>query len=143
MEPELQKSEYADAGTDATTNGVDVSETKSLATASDGETPEWQELLEQFYKILSDLPDFISKFYGEYRQPIVTAGLILAAVISVKLVFALLGAINEVPLLSPVFEIVGITYSGWFVYRYLLRVSSRKELSTKVNDFKDQVIGNK
>ena len=143
MEPELQKSEYADAGADAQTTGVTAGGQSSLATASDEATPEWQQILEQVYSVLSDLPEFIGKFYGEYRQPVVTVGLIVAAVISVKLIFALLGAINEVPLLSPIFELVGLTYSGWFIYRYLLRVSSRQELSTKFNDVKDQVIGNK
>ncbi|MEM9244428.1 MAG: CAAD domain-containing protein [Cyanobacteria bacterium P01_F01_bin.153] len=141
MEPELQKSEYADAGTNA--KAEMTTSTPSLSSANGEDSPEWQQILEQFYKILSDLPDYVGKFYGEYRQPIVTAGLIVAAFISVKLVVALLGAINEVPLLSPIFELVGLTYSGWFVYRYLLRVSSRKELSSKVGDLKDQVIGNK
>lgn len=143
MEPELQKSDFADAGADAQTTGVTAGDQSSLTNASGEAAPEWQQILEQVYGVLSDLPDFIGKFYGEYRQPVVTVGLIVAAVISVKLVFALLGAINEVPLLSPVFEIVGLSYSGWFVYRYLLRVSSRQELSGKFNDLKDQVIGNK
>ena len=143
MEPELQKSEYADAGADAQTTGVAAGGQSSLATAGDEATPEWQQLLEQFYTVLSDLPEFIGKFYGEYRQPVVTVGLIVAAVISVKLVFALLGAINEVPLLTPLFELIGLSYSGWFVYRYLLRVSSREELSSKFNDLKNQVIGDK
>ena len=145
MEPELQKSEYLDAGADAQTTGAIAGSQSSLSSGggSDEAAPEWQQLLEQVYGVLSDLPEFIGKFYGEYRQPIVTVGLILAAVISVKLVFALIGAINEVPLLSPVFELVGLGFSGWFVYRYLLRVSSREELSSKVSEWKDQVIGNK
>lgn len=143
MEPELQKSEYADATADAPNAGVTDGGQSSLATASDEATPDGQEILEQIYEILSDLPEFIGKFYSEYRQPVTTVGLIVAAVIAVKLVFALLGAINEVPLLSPIFELIGLTYSGWFVYRYLLRVSSRQELSDQIGNFKDQVIGNK
>lgn len=139
MEPELQKSDFADA---ADKPAVSAEQAGSLASASvEGDNAEWQQILEQAYSILSGLPEFIGKFYSEYRQPVVTVGLIVAALISVKLVLALLGAINEIPLLAPTFELIGLLYSGWFVYRYLLRVSSREELSERFNVLKDQVIG--
>ncbi|HEY9737803.1 MAG TPA: CAAD domain-containing protein, partial [Trichocoleus sp.] len=70
-----------------------------------------------------------------------TIGLLFASIISVKLVLAVLGAINEIPLLSPTFELIGLTYSGWFVYRYLLRASNRQELVEDINSLKDQVLG--
>ena len=54
---------------------------------------------------MGNLPDYVSDFFKEYRRPIVTIGLIFAAFISVKLVLALLGAINEIPLLAPTFEL--------------------------------------
>ena len=139
MEPELQKSDFADT---ADKPAVSPEQAGSLASApAEGDNAEWQQILEQAYAVLSGLPEFIGKFYSEYRQPVVTVGLIVAALISVKLVLALIGAINEIPLLAPVFELIGLLYSGWFVYRYLLRVSSREELGERFNGLKDQVIG--
>ncbi|KAH0721511.1 hypothetical protein KY284_006541 [Solanum tuberosum] len=42
------------------------------------------------------------------------------AIVAVWLSSILVGAINSVPLLPKVLELVGLGYTGWFVYRYLL-----------------------
>ncbi|MGF1567830.1 MAG: CAAD domain-containing protein [Nodosilinea sp.] len=91
--------------------------------------------------LLGDLPDYVSEFFKRYRRPIVTIGLIIAAIIAVKLVLALLGAVNDVPLLAPTFELIGLLYSGWFLYRYLLKASNREELLNDITSVRDQVLG--
>ncbi len=100
-----------------------------------------QQIWNKVSGLLGNLPDYVSEFFKEYRRPIVTVGLIFAAFISVKLVLALLGAINEIPLLAPTFELIGLIYSGWFLYRYLLKASNRQELFEDINALKDQVLG--
>ncbi|MCI24256.1 protein CURVATURE THYLAKOID 1A chloroplastic-like, partial [Trifolium medium] len=42
------------------------------------------------------------------------------ALVAVWLSSILVGAINSVPLLPKIMELVGLGYTGWFVYRYLL-----------------------
>lgn len=91
--------------------------------------------------LLGDLPDYVSVFFKRYRRPIVTVGLIIAAIIAVKLVLALLDAINDFPLLAPTFELIGLIYSGWFLYRYLLKASNRQELLGDIAAIRDQVLG--
>ena len=108
----------------------------------DAEQP-WQEWVQPVTDFLSDLPEELSKFFSDYKQPLVSVGLIIAAFITVKLTFALIGAINEIPLLAPVFELVGISYTAWFVYRYLLKASNRSELSSEFDALKSQVLGKK
>jgi hypothetical protein len=100
-----------------------------------------QQVWDKVSGLLGDLPEYVSTFFNEYRRPIVTIGLIVAAIISVKLVLALLGAVNEVPLLAPTFELIGLIYSGWFLYRYMLKASNRQELLEDINTIKDQVLG--
>ncbi|KAI3996092.1 hypothetical protein MKX01_018161 [Papaver californicum] len=51
------------------------------------------------------------------------------------------GAINSVPLLPKIMELVGLGYTGWFVYRYLLFKSSRKELATDIESLKKKIAG--
>jgi hypothetical protein len=107
-----------------------------------GETAEQlQAIWTKVSGVLADLPEYVTDFFKSYQRPIVTIGLIFGAVISVKLTLAILGAINEIPLLSPTFEVVGLIYGGWFVYRYLLRASARQELVEDINSLKDQVLG--
>lgn len=112
------------------------------ATSQTSETNEqWRQIGERFYSVLGSLPDYISDFFSEYKRPLTTLGLIFAGVITVKLTFALLNALNDIPLLSPTFELVGFGYTAWFIYRYLLRASSREELSKEVGSLKNQIIG--
>ncbi|KAJ9171466.1 hypothetical protein P3X46_014833 [Hevea brasiliensis] len=63
------------------------------------------------------------------------------AIVAVWLSSILVGAINSVPLLPKIMELVGLGYTGWFVYRYLLFKSSRKELATDIEALKKKIAG--
>jgi CAAD domains of cyanobacterial aminoacyl-tRNA synthetase len=102
---------------------------------------QFQEYLDLVLSYLSKLPDYLGGFFGEYQKPLLTVGLIVAAFVTVKVTLAVLDALNDIPLLSPFFELVGMGYAGWFVYRYLLRASTRKELSEELKGLKNQVLG--
>jgi hypothetical protein len=103
---------------------------------------QWQQIGEQVSVFLAKLPDYIGWFFNEYKQPILSVAFILTALITVKVVLAVLDAIDDVPLLSPTFQLIGIIYSGWFVYRYLLKAENRQELAQEIEAIKQQVTGN-
>lgn len=100
-----------------------------------------QQFVERFKAVLSSLPEYVSDFFSEYKRPLITLGLIFGGVITVKLTFALLNAVDDIPLLAPTFELIGFGYSAWFVYRYLLKASTRQELSKEIGELKDQIVG--
>lgn len=102
---------------------------------------QWRQIGEKFSSILADLPDYLTDFFSQYRRPIITIGLLFGAIVSVKLTLAILDAINDIPLLAPTFELIGLGYGAWFVYRYLLRASNRKELAEDIGGLKDQIVG--
>lgn len=102
---------------------------------------QFQDIKDQVLTILSELPVYVSNFFAEYQKPIVTVGLILTGAVSVKVTLAVLSALNEVPLVAPTFELIGLGYTGWFVYRYLLKASDRQELLAEIESLKEQVIG--
>ncbi|PWA35936.1 cyanobacterial aminoacyl-tRNA synthetase, CAAD domain-containing protein [Artemisia annua] len=60
-------------------------------------------------------------------------------VFAIWLSSVVIGAINKVPLLPNIMELVGVGYSGWFVYRYLLFESTRKELATSIESLKKEI----
>ncbi|MGF1523188.1 MAG: CAAD domain-containing protein [Leptolyngbyaceae cyanobacterium] len=115
--------------------------TGSPYSAGDGTNQQFQQIWDKVSGILANLPEYVTDFFKEYKRPLVTVGLILTAFISVKLLLALLNAINEVPLLAPTFELIGLTYTGWFVYRFVLRDVNRQELTENITSLKDQVLG--
>jgi hypothetical protein len=63
------------------------------------------------------------------------------ALVTLWLSSTIVGAINSVPLLPKVMELIGLGYTGWFVYRYLLFKSSRKELIEDIEELKGKITG--
>jgi len=139
MSTELQ-SESAIPEPDNTATNSQASDSTSLSGTSET-SQQFQQIWAKVSGWLGNLPDYVTDFFQEYRRPIITIALLIAAVVSVKVVLAILGAVNEIPLLSPTFELIGLGYSGWFIYRYLLRASNRRELMEDINSLRDQVMG--
>jgi CAAD domains of cyanobacterial aminoacyl-tRNA synthetase len=140
MEPELKEK-----STVATESKINTDLGGSLApfSVSDDPTEQMKAYAAKAVDVLSNLPDYLGSFFADYRQPIVTAGLFFGAFVGVKLTFALLAALNEIPLVEPGLELIGLTYTAWFVYRYIIKADNRQELSSKYNGVKDQVFGKK
>lgn len=102
---------------------------------------EWLKYGEQISSFLATLPQYAGTIFNKYKQPLTVLGLIVAAIVTLKVVLAVLDALNDIPLLAPTFELIGIGYSAWFVYRYLLKASSRQELTSEITTIKKQVVG--
>ncbi len=115
----------------------------AIATITTPETTtgQFQDVKDQVLTILSELPVYVSNFFTEYQKPIVTVGLILTGAVSIKVTLAVLNTLNEIPLVAPTFELIGIGTAGWFVYRYLLKASDRQELLAEIEALKEQVVG--
>ncbi|XWK88834.1 MAG: CAAD domain-containing protein [Phormidium sp.] len=104
---------------------------------------QWQQFGEQISEILDRLPDSVGNFFRDYQRPLTVVGAIIASIIALKVISGLLDTFNEIPFFQPFFQLIGIIYSGWFVYRYLLNAGSRQELWQIIDDYKAQVFGNK
>lgn len=140
MNPEMTEG----VSTDTEKKQVDVSveEPGTLAKLSAaGSKDQLQKIRDQIKAIIDELPDYVGEFFKDNRQSIVTITLILTAIITVKVTLAVLDALNDVPLLAPTFELIGIGYTAWFSWRYLLRASNREELLREINNLKNQVLG--
>ena len=144
MTPDVKESDFPDTGASGFTPETDlpIDEPLLLPPASESETSQQiKQIGDRIYAFLSGLPDYLSDFFGEYKRPIITLGLIFGSIVSVKLTLALLDAINDIPLLAPTFELIGFAYTAWFIYRYLWRASNRDELASSFGSLKDQVLG--
>lgn len=140
MESQLPQTDYANP---TTTEGMAATEPAPLAKLPPApQTDEqWQRVGTQISVFLAELPDYIGRFFNDYKQPIITVGLLLTGIITVRVILAILDALNDIPLLSPTFELIGIGYSAWFVSRYLLKASQRQELAQEIQNLKQQVVG--
>ncbi|MEO1374560.1 MAG: CAAD domain-containing protein [Cyanobacteria bacterium J06635_10] len=122
---------------------LDGTNPQTLAKLPPTEEPNQLEMLgANISQFLADIPQDLSKFYSAYKTPIIALAVFLASFVALKVVLAMLAAINNFPLVSPTFELIGIGYTTWFVLRYLLKASNRKELAAEIESFKKQMTGN-
>ena len=75
------------------------------------------------------------------KQVIAVILLFLGAIVAVKVTLAVLEVVHEIPLLAPTLELIGLTYSIWFTYRYLWEAEKRTELVEEFRKIKNQVLG--
>ena len=99
--------------------------------------------VKQALYILAEFPAYLGQAYANNKRAVTIVGLIFGIIVGVKLTLAILSAVNEIPLLAPTFELVGIGYASLFLYRYLLQASTRKELTDEIDSFKTEIFGNK
>ena len=98
-------------------------------------------ILGQSITILFELPEVLGGFFKQYQKPLILTGIFFVAFLTIKCFVAALNAINELPLLPTIFELIGMGYSGWFVYRYLVKASQREELGKILQELKTEFIG--
>lgn len=138
MEPDIKKSNKV---SDTPAQEPTDMKTDPAGAIAPAEGEAWQEALEPVKEFLNKLPDYIGKFYSDYKDIITVVVIIIGAFITVKLTLALLAAINDLPLLAPMFEIIGIGYTAWFIYRYVWKEENRSELVKDFNRLKSEVLG--
>jgi hypothetical protein len=143
MENETQPSNYADTTANEPVASLEGSQlgTQPLLPASTGSNSQWEQIGKTVSDFLEQLPEYVGSFFKTYRRPILTIALIFGALITFKLVLALLDAINDIPLVNPVLELVGIGYTTWFVFRYLLKTSTRQELAAQIRSIQGEFFG--
>lgn len=112
-------------------------------TSGDDSTAELKAMLGKGVEVVSNLDTILGNFFSEYRQLIISLGLVFGSIVAVKLTLALLSALNEIPLVEPILELVGLGYTAWFVTRFMLKSEKRQEFYAKFTDTKDSVLGKK
>lgn len=144
MDPEMKTtSELTDVENQEMDVNVEASGSLANAATEEESGQQWDNIKDTVVDILSELPDYVGGFFNQYQKPIVTVTLLIAVLVTIKVTFAVVDAVNDVPLLAPIFELVGMSYSVWFVYRYMLRASTRQELWQEINGIKTQYLGSK
>ncbi|MBD2183249.1 hypothetical protein H6S82_18060 [Planktothrix sp. FACHB-1355] len=135
--------EPVEPSTELPTVEVKVPEQEPLPTEVPNETStqQWRQVADRISGFIDSPPSYLTEFFDKYKQPLISVSLILLVFISIKLLSGLLDAINEIPLIAPTFELIGLGYAGWFVYRYLLGAKNREELSELVKAVREYIFG--
>lgn len=106
----------------------------SVAVRAEVNTTEGQIDVEKLTKDLQEKWDKV-----ENKTSVVVYG--AGGVVVLWLASTIVGALNGIPLLPKMFELVGLGYTAWFTYRYLLFKSSREELVEDIESLKKKISG--
>merc|ERR1719231_2162874 len=79
--------------------------------------------------------DKASKAWEEVEEKPAAIALATSSIIVPWATSSVVDAIEKLPIFSGLFELVGIGYTGYFVYRYLLFKPDREELKEIVDEF--------
>lgn len=101
----------------------------------------WERDRAQIQDFFSDPMKYVSTFWQEYKPIVYILGAILTALFALNLVLGIIGFVTHLPIISGLLELVGLGYTVWFVNRYLLKAETRQELSQKLEEMKQDVIG--
>ncbi|KAG9456141.1 hypothetical protein H6P81_000649 [Aristolochia fimbriata] len=89
----------------------------------------------------SSIVKSVQNAWDKSEDRIGLVGLGLAAVIALWASTNLITAVDKLPVIPNVFEFVGILFSSWFVYRYLLFKPDREELFKIIQKSISEVLG--
>ncbi|KAL3335317.1 hypothetical protein AABB24_031499 [Solanum stoloniferum] len=83
----------------------------------------------------------VKNIWDNPEDRIAIIGLGIAAIVGFWASSNFVAAIDSVPLIPGVFEFIGILFSSWFVYRYLLFKPNRQELFQGINKSISDILG--
>lgn len=84
----------------------------------------------------------LAELFRAYKSILIAVGVFLGIAIALYLGNEFLKAIEEIPLLRSVLQLVGLGYIIWFVYRHLLDGKKRTQTLSNLKDFTNNSIDN-
>ncbi|NES74573.1 glutamate--tRNA ligase [Okeania sp. SIO1H4] len=125
------------------TSTLDDQKSVDTTTNETVESDRLQKIKEKLINTFANFPDYISQFYQTYQRQLKVIGSLILIILIFRLILGFLEVLEGITTLSISFELIGMGYSVWFVYRYLLRKSNRQELLDKIQGIKAEIVGKK
>lgn len=122
----------------------DVSDSSIIihnAPETESATESWQTFQAKMTTFFANATTYTTAFFNNNRRLLATIGWIVLALLGVRLVFAALDALDDIPLVSPILKLIGFVYVVRFVWRYLIREADRQELIQQFNRTKSEMFG--
>ncbi|MBP0019641.1 MAG: arginine--tRNA ligase [Cyanobacteria bacterium SBLK] len=92
-------------------------------------------------KNLTPLQEEIQYTWGKVKPIAIAALVLLAGVFAIDVTLKLLAAIDRIPLLAPILQLTGFSYTLWFAFNNLLFHKGRQQLTQNVEKVKGEVLG--
>lgn len=91
--------------------------------------------------LLEEPLTYISRFFQDVQRPGFTVLLLVAVWVTLRILGALIGAIETVPLLAPTLRLIGLGYTLWFARQNLLTSEQRRQTWAIADRWRREIVG--
>ena len=106
-----------------------------------GVQAEVMDFWETMRPLLEEPLTYISRFFQDVRRPGFTVLLLVAVWVTLRILGALIGAIETVPLLAPTLRLIGLGYTLWFARQNLLTSEQRRQTWAIADRWRREIVG--
>jgi CAAD domains of cyanobacterial aminoacyl-tRNA synthetase len=126
---------------------ADLPSTSEITVTYDNSTNEsasqaWQSFKYQAAAFFANATDNAVTLFHENRQLFNILGWTFLILFGIRILFAVMHAIDDIPFATFIFKLVGFLYVARFIQRYLVRADNRQELAQKLDHAKAEFLGN-
>ncbi|PIN13686.1 hypothetical protein CDL12_13683 [Handroanthus impetiginosus] len=89
----------------------------------------------------SSIVKSVQNVWDKSEDRVALIGLGFAGVVAIWASINIVTAIDRIPILPSILELIGILFSSWFTYRYLLFKPDREELSRTISKSISDILG--
>lgn len=140
----VQTNEYGEVEKTISVDTPPMTEPMLIQSSSATENAEetWTTFQVKAKAFFADATQTVQTFFRENQQILSILGWVLLALLGIRVVFAALDAIDDIPLVTPALKLIGLTTVAWFIWRYLIRANNRQELAQMFDRTKSELFGN-
>ncbi len=91
--------------------------------------------------VLEQVPQYWVAFWQAYQRPLMSLVWAVVAIVTVKILIAVLVAINSFPFLGSLLQVIGLGYTLWFAWHNLLSFAKRQALLAKLDELLSYIWG--
>jgi hypothetical protein len=128
---------------ESTTDSAKETVMNAVESTTDAAQETWDTVQAKAPGLFDEVLSAIPAFFQNNRQLLINLGVFFLALVAAKLLFAGLDAIDDLPLVAPLLEIVGLVYVVKFIWNDLVREQDRQKLVEKFNQTKAEVLGDR
>jgi hypothetical protein len=90
---------------------------------------------------LANTGSFIQTKWEETEDKPAAVAVTFGALLALVAASSVVDAVDKIPIISDLIELVGVVVTGWFTYRYLVFGPDREELVSNIKVFLSKVYG--
>ena len=132
LHAQMSDDSYSSASATSTKNSADEASDGEFSTPSVDLDPE--AIKERALRAVED----VSTRPGFYAT---IAGYAVGALVLITVLKAVVAAVDSLPVLPGILELVGLGYCGWFAWRFVIFKSSRQELLEEIDELLGRTTG--